>query len=101
MERPQAVEPDCVVDLLQQAVELAAVGDVVARGVEMAGVEAEPEPRVVVEAVVDRGELGNGAADRAAGAGGVLHQEPSAVVAPLEALRERLDDAIERLLEAG
>ena len=42
----------------------------------MAGVEADPEPGVVVERLVERGELLDRAADRPARAGGVLDQQP-------------------------
>ena len=78
----------------------AGVGDVDARRVPVAGVEAEPEPRVMVERVVDRGELVGRAADRAAGAGRVLHQQPEVVGRQLEQLAERGNDLLEAGLEA-
>ena len=65
------------------------IGDVVARGVEVARVEADPEPRMPVEPVEQRLQLLERAADRAAGAGRVLDQQPRVAVAALEDLRER------------
>ena len=49
VERAQPVEPDRRVDLGDELVDRGRIGDVVARGVEVAGVEADPEPRVAVE----------------------------------------------------
>ena len=52
----------------------------------MARVEADAEPRVPVERVDEDRELVDRAADRAAGAGGVLEQEPGRVGAAVEHL---------------
>ena len=68
--------PIDAVDLVEQRVERRRVGDVDAGDVEVARVEADAEPRVPVEPLVERRELLDRAADRAAGAGRVLHQEP-------------------------
>ncbi len=97
----QPVEPDPVVELGDRRVERRRVGDVDPDDVPVARVEADPEPRVVVEAVVDRGELVGRAADRAAGAGRVLHQEPEVVVRQLEQLPQRGNDPLEPGLESG
>ena len=83
----------------EQRVELAAVGDVVAGGEQVARVEADAEPRVGVESVVERGQLLERAADRAARACGVLHAEPGRVVAVLERLGQRRRDPLDRGLE--
>ena len=84
-----------------QPVELGPVGDVVARHVEVARVEADAEPRVPVERLVERRQLVDGAADRAAGAGGVLHQEPGVSEQRSSACAQRRHDALEARLEAG
>src|SRR6266540_7147717 len=67
----------------------------------MAGVEAEPQPLVLPECVEDHGQLVDGTADRAARARGVLHQQPGPVVAALQHLLERRDDALQARLEPG
>ena len=67
----------------------------------MARVEAQPEPGVVVERVVDRGELVGRAPDRAAGAGRVLHQQPEVVGRQLEELPQSGHDVLEPRLEPG
>ena len=66
----------------------------------MARVEADAEARVPFEPVVDRRELLERAADRGAGPGGVLHQQPGRVGAALEAAPQRRDDPLEPRLEA-
>ena len=77
------------VEVGDRRVERGRIGDVDPRCVPVAGVEADPETWVMVERVVDRGQLVRGAADRAAGAGRVLHQEPEVVGRQLEQLVER------------
>ena len=52
----------------------------------VAGIEADPEPRVPLERVEDRRQLGDRATHRAAGARGVLEDQPEAVVRQLEQL---------------
>ena len=77
VQRAQPVEPDPCVDLARRARRppLGSV-DVVAGGVEVARVEADAEPRMAVEPLEQRLQLLERAADRAAGAGRVLHQQP-------------------------
>src|SRR3954463_2844140 len=67
----------------------------------MARVEADAEAWMTVESFVDRCELVDRTADRAAGAGGVLHQQPRRVVAELEHLLDRRENTLQSLLEAG
>ena len=69
VEAAEAVQADPLVDLDERRVVGRRVGDVDARDPEVAGVEAEPEPRMAVEPVDERGELVDRAADRAAGSG--------------------------------
>ena len=97
----EAVEPDLFVHFLYDAVQLVSVGDVVARGVQVARVEADADARVAVEAVDERGELVDRAADRVARAGRVLDQQPGVVRAALEALLQCGHDAFQPLVEAG
>ncbi len=100
MQAAQAVEPDPVVDVRHGGSENGLVGDVDAGDVPVARVEAEAEAGMVVERVVDRGELVRRAADRAAGAGRVLHQQPEVVRRQLEELAQRGYDVLEPGLEA-
>ena len=74
MEAAQTVEADALVDLVEGRSEGLRVGDVDSRHPEVAGVEAQAEARVAVEAVDEDGELVHGAADRPAGSGRVLEQ---------------------------
>src|SRR5438132_14252917 len=67
----------------------------------MARVETDAQALVPSECDEDGGELVERAADRPTGAGGVLHQHPGAVVAPVEHLLECGDEALEACLEAG
>src|SRR6185503_11529939 len=76
VQHAEPVEPDPVVDLLDEPIELVPVGHVVAGHPEVAGVEADAEPRVRAEPVDDDRELVDRAPDRPAGAGGVLEAEP-------------------------
>jgi hypothetical protein len=101
VERPEPVEPDLCVELSEDRVERLAVGDVAAGDEEVAGIEADAEPGVAAEPVEDRRQLLDRAADRAARAGGVLHQKPRRVGAALEQLRHRRQDALQPRLEAG
>src|SRR5262245_8224232 len=66
----------------------------------MARVEANAEPRMAGERLVERGQLLEGATDRAARAGRVLHAQPRRLVAPFERLGEGGDDALQRGIEA-
>ena len=100
VQRAQAVEADLLVDLVEQAVERRGIGDVVARRVQVARVEAEAEPGVPPEPVDDHRQLVDRAADRSAGARGVLDQEPRPAVARVERGLERGRDAIERRAES-
>ena len=65
----QPLEADPLVDLGEHAVELLPLRDVVAGDVEVTGVEADAEPLVCAQGVVERGELLERAADRPAGSG--------------------------------
>jgi len=96
---PQPLEPDRLVDLGDELAERGAVADVVAGGVEMAGVEADPEPGMAVERIEQLRELGDRAADRASGAGGVLHQQPGVGARGLEDALQGGRDAPEPGLE--
>ena len=99
MENAQPFEADRRVDLVEERVECDRVGDVDARHVEMARVEAEAEPRMTVEPLVERRELVERAADGAAGAGGVLHQQPGLVRAQLQQQPHCGQDALDAGLE--
>src|SRR5215831_2894754 len=101
VQRAQPVEPDALVNLLEAGVPRLWIGHVDTGDVEVTRVEADAEPLVPVERVEQDRELVDRAADRAARAGGVLHQQPGAVVAVLEHLSERRDGTIEPGLEAG
>jgi hypothetical protein len=101
MEQAEAVEPDAVVDLAQQDLVDLCVGDVDSRDVEVARVEADAEPFVPSERLEQQHELVHRAADRAAGSGRVLHQEPSALVAAVEDLLQCGHDSFQAGLEAG
>ena len=57
VEGAQPVEPDQLVELVQQRVERRRVGHVVPRRPEVAGVETDPEPRMAIQALDERGEL--------------------------------------------
>ncbi len=87
--------PIARVELANELVDLRADPHVVARGVQVARVEADPEPRVSVEPVDQRRQLLERAADRAAGAGRVLDQQPRIALAALEDLRQRAARAVE------
>src|SRR2546421_4583002 len=101
MQRPEPLEADALVDLGEHAVELLTLRDVVAGGVEMAGVEADAEPLVSTQGVVERRELVDRAADRIAGAGRVLDQQPGGLRATFERLSQRRHSALQADLEAG
>jgi glutamyl-tRNA synthetase len=88
VERAEAIEPDRLGDLIDEPAEHDGIGDVVPARVEVAGVEADPEPRMAVEHVEQAGELGDRASDRGARPGAVLHQEPGVRARPLEDPRE-------------
>ena len=83
VQRAQPVEADRRVHLGDDRVERGAVGHVVAGGVQVARVEADAEPLVAVERVDELRELVDRAADRAAGAGRVLDQQPRVALAAL------------------
>ena len=97
VETAQPIEPDRVVELAECRVERDGIGDVDAGDPPVARVEADPEPRVPLEGVEDRRQLGDRAAHRAARAGGVLQHEPEPVVRQLEQLAEHRDGAAEPL----
>jgi hypothetical protein len=69
VQRPQAIEADPRIDVLQKGVESSPVGHVDARDPEVARVEAEAEPRVASETLHEDGELVHGTSHRPAGAG--------------------------------
>ena len=101
VEAAEAVEPDALVDLAEGRVDGVRVGHVDARDPEVARVEAEPELRVAVKAVEERGELVDRTADRAAGPGRVLEQEPRRALTGGERLFERRCRVLEAGLETG
>jgi hypothetical protein len=101
MQRSQAVEADALLDLVQASVQRRAIRDIGARDPEVARVEADAKPRVPVEAVYEDRQLVDRAADRPAGSGGVLDQEPGRLGAALERALERRHDVLETRLEAG
>ena len=74
----EPVEPDDRVELVDDGGDPLGVADVVARGEQVAAVEADPDPLVAVEELDQAGELGEVAAERALGAGGVLEQDRAA-----------------------
>src|SRR6266550_3359763 len=67
----------------------------------MARVETDAEALVPSERGEDGGELVERAADRPAGARGVLHQQPGSVVAAVEHLLDRRHEPLQAGLEAG
>jgi hypothetical protein len=102
MERAEPVEPDSLVELEEDCVENGFVGDVDSGDPQVAGVEADAESGMTVEAVEDDRELGDGAAHRAARSGRVLEEDPRIrALTALERAAEGADDAIETTLEAG
>ncbi len=66
----------------------------------MAGVDADPDPRVPVDGVRERLELSDRAPDRPARAGSVLHTQPEVVRRQLEELPQRRRDEADRFVEA-
>src|SRR5919198_345802 len=97
----EPVEADPRVDLIHEPVELLPLGHVHSRHEEVARVEADPELRVRVEAVEERRQLVERAADRPARARRVLHQEPDPVAAEFEQLPHRAADALDARVEPG
>jgi hypothetical protein len=100
VQHPHALQPDACVEIAERRRERLHPGDVDARCPPVAGVEADAEPRVGVEHVEERGELGHGAADRAARPGRVLEAEPQLVGRELEELLKGRRHELDRLLEA-
>ena len=100
VQRPQTVEPDPRPHLLQHRRHLLRLADVDAGDEEVAGVEADAEALVAVESGDDRRQLLERAADRTAGAGRVLEQEPGRVRAVLEHLAQSGHAALEPGVEA-
>jgi glutamyl/glutaminyl-tRNA synthetase len=101
MDSAQAVQADAVVDLRQRLVDSGRVGHVDTRDPEVAGIETDAEVRVPSEPIDEDGQLVDRPADRAAGAGRVLEQEPGRVRAPAERPLEGRKHAFESDLEAG
>ena len=97
----KAVEPDPPIELVQRLVERRPIDDVDAGRVPVAGVEAEAERSVTGERVEEGLQLGRRAAHRAAGAGGVLEQEPGSVAASLQQLAQHGHGALDARVEAG
>src|SRR4029079_9972776 len=95
------IEADARIDLTEERVPDLGVRDVDPGDEQMARVEAESEPFVASERVEDALQLVDGPADRPPGAGGVLHQQPRAVVATVENLLDRRDDTLEARVEDG
>jgi len=86
----QPFEADVLVDLGEHAIELGSPRDVVPGRVEVARVEADPEPVMPAECLVQRGQLLDRAPDRGTGARGVLDQQPRRLCAA----RQRLPQLI-------
>jgi hypothetical protein len=101
VQRAQALESDPRVQLGDDRVQRGSVGHVAARHVQVARVQADAEPRVGVEALVQKRELVDRASDRPAGAGGVLHQQPGRVRAAVEHVPHRRLDALDAGFEPG
>src|SRR5262245_3026806 len=101
VERPQPVEPDQPIEVVEEPVQDGGVGDVVAGRPEVARVEADAEPGMAVEPLDECRELLERATDRVAGAGRVLEKEPGRIRATLEHLFERRNRPVEPGLEAG
>src|SRR5256884_7106719 len=76
--------------------------EVVAGGEQMAGIQADAEPLGPSRALHERGQLAERAADRVAGAGGVLERDLDAIArGARERLVERGGDPSEPGLEPG
>ena len=97
----EAVQADAVVDLGKHLVDPGRGGHVDARDPEVAGIEADAEVRVSSEPIDEDGELVDRAADRTAGAGRILEQEPSRIRAPVEHTLDGREHALESRFEAG
>ena len=95
-----AVEADAGVEILERRVERGGIRHVDTGSPPVTGVEAEAEPRVVIDCVRQGRELRDRAADRAAGARSVLHAEPEIVCRQLEELAERRLDERDCIVEA-
>ena len=101
VEAAKAIEADAPVHLFEGRGKGRGVGDVDAGDPEVAGVEAEPELRVMIEAVEQCCELVDRAADRGSGAGRVLEQDPGPVVACVERRLECGSGLLEPGVQAG
>ena len=86
VEYANPLDPDARVEIRESLVEARRVRDVDTRRPPVARVETEAEPRVPVDGVGESGELGDRAADGAAGASCVLHAQPEVVGRELEEL---------------
>ena len=101
VQRPQPVEADPLLDLVDAGVQRRAVRHVDARDPQVAGVEADAEPRVPVEVVHEDRQFVDRAADGPAGSGRVLDQEPGRLRTALERALESRNDVLEPRLESG
>ena len=81
-------------------VEHAGIGHVDPGRPPVARVDADPEARMPVDRVGEHLELGDRAADRSAGARGVLQAQPEVVGRQLEQLAKRGHDELHRVVEA-
>src|SRR3954470_17099015 len=87
VQRPDALDPDELDALVEDRAERVGGADLEPRSEQVTGVEADAEALVAARRVDERGELVERAAERAAGARGVLEVQRAAV-----ALRQRLAD---------
>src|SRR5919108_4280781 len=96
VQRPEAVEPDDAVELVEHPRERLGTADVVARREQVAGVEADGGPLAAAGQLDQPRQLLERAPERAARAGGVLEVQRAAV-----RLRERLGDHRGGALDRG
>ena len=99
MEHANPLDPDACIEIRERLVERGRIRDVDTRRPPVARVEAEAEPRMPVDGVRERRELGDRAADRAARSGSVLHAQPEIVGRELEELAQRGLDDLDGLVE--
>ena len=97
VQRPEAVQPDDGVELVDHAAQPLRGPHVVARGEQVAGVQAHAEPLVAARQLDQRRELLERAPERPPGAGGVLEVQRAGLRLG-ERLRDRRRRALERRL---
>ena len=96
MQRSEPLQPDERAALVEDRVEAVDRADVIARREQVTGVQAQAEAVVAAGGLDQRGELGEGAPERAARAGRVLEVQRASV-----GLRERLGDDLAGTRDRG